>query len=99
VVIWLEGAPMPGSRLSDSHPSDSHPSDSHLKAAEYFEGRAKRARAPEERLRFLSLVEKYRKLAGGTATFAEERPPAVPAEPALAAKGLRKRRTLSSRRK
>jgi hypothetical protein len=94
VVIWLEGAPMPGSRLSDSHPSDSH-----LKAAEYFEGRAKRARAPEERLRFLSLVEKYRKLAGGTATFAEERPPAVPAEPALAAKGLRKRRTLSSRRK
>jgi hypothetical protein len=93
VVFWLEVAPMP-----DSRPSDSHPSDSQLRAAEYFEGRAKRARAPEERLRFLSLVEKYRKLAGGTATFGEERPPTVPAEPALAAKGPRQRTTPSGRR-
>jgi hypothetical protein len=90
---------MPDSRLSDLRPSDAHPSDSHLRAAEYFEGRAKRARAPEERVRFLSLVEKYRKLAGGAATFAEERPPAVSAEPAPAAKGSRKRPTPSGRRK
>jgi hypothetical protein len=85
---------MPGSR-----PSDSRPPDSYLKAAEYFEGRAKRARAPEERLRFLALVEKYRKLASHAATFAEERPPAVSAEPAPAAKGPRKRPTPAGRRK
>jgi hypothetical protein len=35
----------------------------HLKAANYFEGRAKRARHPDERARFLRLVQKYRDLA------------------------------------
>jgi hypothetical protein len=38
-------------------------SESHLKAAEYFAGRAQRARDPEERARFLVLVQKYRGLA------------------------------------
>jgi hypothetical protein len=38
-------------------------SESHLKAAEYFAGRAGRARHPEERARFLMLVQKYRGLA------------------------------------
>ena len=38
-------------------------SESHLKAAEYFAGRAQRARHPEERARFLMLVQKYRGLA------------------------------------
>jgi hypothetical protein len=35
----------------------------HLKAANYFEGRAKRARHPDERARFLRLVQKYQDLA------------------------------------
>jgi hypothetical protein len=38
-------------------------SESHLKAAEYFAGRAERARHPAERARFLMLVQKYRGLA------------------------------------
>jgi hypothetical protein len=38
-------------------------SESPLKAAEYFERRAQRARTPEDRARFLALVQKYRTMA------------------------------------
>jgi hypothetical protein len=53
-------------------------SESHLRAAEYFEDRAKRARYPEERVRFLELFQKYRELAAGMGLETElpKRPPA-----------------------
>jgi hypothetical protein len=43
----------------------------HLKAANYFEGRVKRARHPDERARFLRLVQKYRDLAAREDTKAK----------------------------
>jgi hypothetical protein len=53
-------------------------SESHLRAAEYFDDRAKRARYPEERVHFLELVQKYRELAAGEGLETElpKRPPA-----------------------
>jgi hypothetical protein len=38
-------------------------SQSHLKAAEYFDGRAKRARSEQDRTRFLGVAKKYREMA------------------------------------
>jgi hypothetical protein len=40
-------------------------SETNIKAAEYFAGRAKRARTPDDRARFLALVQKYQDRASG----------------------------------